>query len=492
MRWPFSKRRPTPQESCWDLATPLLQWGDGVEPWSIGASYEGCQIFGSTGSGKSSGSMAAICRAFLRAGYGGIFLTVKREDRETYTRYVRETGRLDDLLVFSPDQALRYNFIASEMQAASGSAGLVENLTSLLMTVTELGEGGHGGGGGDNERYFRLEANRLARNGLLALVLGRERVTVPDLHRLITTAPQTPEQVQSQEWQRGSFCFQSLQSADRASKTEAQRADFDLALTYFLNEWPTLSSRTRSVVQSTLTSTTDLLSRGAARDLLSSPSPNVSPAMMYDGAIMIVDFPVLVYRDIGQLIQVILKFCWQRAHSRRDVGANPRPTFIVTDESHLLTVDADQTFQTTARSTRTAVVNATQSISTMLDAFGAHSEDKVHTLLGNLQTRICHQQTDIRTVQYMQELIGRSRQFVMNGSTSRDADWLSPLFGGSSGGASAGFSEQYEFELQAGDLNSLAKGGPPHWMTEAIVYQGGKRFANGRTWMPVSFSQRRP
>jgi hypothetical protein len=487
MGW-FSKRKAAIDP--WDLSAPLLEWAPGM-PWTVGDAFQGTQVFGSTGAGKSSGSMAAICPAFLRAGFGGLFLCVKREDRDTYTRYVREAGRLDDLLVFSPDNSLRYNFIASEREGGSGSMGLVENLTALLMTVTELGQRGSGGGGQDNERYFRLEATRLARNGLLALVLGRPTVTVPELHRLITSAPTTPEQVQSPEWQRSSFCFQCLQAADRAAKSDSMRADFDLALTFFLTEWPGLSSRTRSVVQSTLTSATDLLSRGAARDMLSAPSPNVSPAMMYDGAIMIADFPVLLYQDVGQLIQVILKFCWQRSHSRRDVAANPRPTFIVADESHLLTVDADQTFQTTARSTRTAVVYATQSISTYLDVFGHHAEPKVHTLLGNLQTQIFHQQTDIRTIEYIQQLIGRSRQFVMSGNSTSDSDWLSPLFGTGSG-SSAGFSETYEFELQAREINSLAKGGPPRWMTEAIVYQGGRQFEDGRTWMRATFPQLRP
>ncbi len=489
MGWLFKSKRKAATLAKWDPATPLLHWAEGA-PWTLGDSFAGCQILGSTGSGKSSGSMAAICRAFLNAGFGGLFLTAKREDAATYTGYVRDAGRMSDLLVFSPDNQLRYNFVDAEMRGGGDAVGLVENLTALLMTVTELGDGKNGAGR-DSERYFRLEGTRLARNGLLALVLGRERVTVPDLHRLITSAPASPEQVQSLEWQRGSFCFQCLQAADKAPKNESQRADFDLALTYFLNEWPSLSSRTRSVVQSTLTSATDLLSRGAARDMLSSPTPNVSPSMMYDGAIMIADFPVLVYRDVGQLIQVILKFCWQRAHSRRDVAANPRPTFIVADESHLLVVDADQTFQTTARSTRTAVVYATQSISTYLDAFGPQAEPKVHTLLGNLQTQIYHQQTDIRTIQYTQEVIGRSRQFVMSGNSSRDGDGLASLFGGGESGASSGFSEIYEFELQAGDLNSLAKGGPPHWMTEAIVYQGGRRFPNGRTWLPVQLPQKR-
>ncbi len=491
MGWLFSNKRVRKARTDWDLDTPLLEWTPGA-PWSIGSSFQGAQLLGSTGSGKTTGGMAAICRAFLRAGYGGLFLTAKGEDRALYTSYVREAGRLDDLLVFSPEDRIRYNFIAEEQRQSRGPVGLVENLTALLMTVTELNDRrSSGGGGGDSERYFRLESMRLARNSLLVLSLARPAVTVPDLHRLITSTAVSLEQVQSEAWQKGSFCFECLQAADKAPKAESQKADFDLALSYLLHELPALSSRTRSVVQSTLTSATDLLSRGAARDMLSSPVSNVSPSMMYDGAVMIADFPVLVHNEVGALIQVILKFAWQRAHARRDDSRSPRPTFIVADESQLLVVDADQHFQAIARSTRTAVVYATQSISGMIDAFGPHSEAKVHSLLANLQTRICHQQTDIRTIQYMQELVGRSRQLMMSGNQTRDGgDWLAPLWGGSSGG-SAGFSEVWEHELQASDLNSLAKGGPPHWITEGIVYQGGKRFPNGRTWLRTGFPQRK-
>lgn len=480
-----SRKLPEPAPR-WDLHTPLLEWTTGVV-WTIAAACMGCQIFGSTGSGKSTGSLAAICLAFLRAGFGGLFLTVKREDVQTYTRYVQQAGRMDDLMIFSPAHDLKFNFIDCEMRGSKNTTGLVENLTSLLMTVTEIGQRGGGQEGRDNDRYFRLEATRLARNGLLLLALGTERVTVPALHQLITSAARSRKQVSDRDWQNDSFCFQCMQAADRAATTDSVRADLDLALSYFLNEWPSLSSRTRSVVESTLTSATDLLSRGAARDFLSSSEPNVSPEDMYAGKLLIVDFPVLVYRDIGQLIQVVIKHCWQRAHSRRQVDAMARPTFIVTDESHLLLVEADHLFATTARSTRTAIVNATQSISSYLDVLGQHADPKVHTLLGNLQLRICHQQTDIRTVQYMQELIGRSPRYTMNSSSSRDSDWLAPLFGG--GGTSAGFTEVWDHELNASDLNSLAQGGPPHWTTQAIVYDGGRVFPHGKTWLPVSFRQ---
>lgn len=490
MGWLF-KSRAVKRQARWNLDAPLLEWAKGA-PWSVRDSFQGVQVAGSTGSGKSSGSLAVICRAMLKAGYGGMFFTVKREDRSTYEKHVRDSGRSDDLLVFSPDSPLRYNFIASEMAQSTDAVGLAENLTALVMTVAELGDRNRksGNGGSENAEYFRQATLRLCRHAMLVLVLSGQQVTVPNLHRLVIAAPRSSDEALNEAWQRESFLFQCLRSAGSARMNDSQRADFELAITFFMEEWAVLNSRTRSTVESTLTSATDALSRGAVRDMVSAPHPNFSPASLYDGAIVIVDFPVLVYRDIGQLIQVVLKYCTQRCHGRRDISRNARPTFIVCDECHLLIVDADQAFQTTARSSHTAVVYATQSLSTYLEAFGTQSEARVHSLLGNLQTQVFHQQTDIKTIGYVQELVGRSRQLFMNSNATRGGDWLAPLWGESSGG-SAGFSESFEFELQASELNGLAKGGPPHWFTEAIVYQGGRRFLNDRTWCRTVIPQNR-
>src|SRR5690606_7974222 len=104
--------------------------------------------------------------------------------------------------------------------------------------------------------------------------------------------------------------------------------------------------------------------------------------------------------------QVLLKHAWQRAHARRSTASNCRPTFLVADESQLFMVEADEQFQAIARETRTAVVYATQSISGMLSAFGGtQAEARVHSMLANLQTKLFFQQTDIRTIQYLQELV---------------------------------------------------------------------------------------
>lgn len=485
MTWLFRRKRPQPV-SPWELSTPLLNWIAGA-PFSIGDACQGTGIFGSTGAGKTTGSFAAILLSYLRAGFGGACFTVKPEDTEFYIKLVREAGRLDDLLIFSPEHTLRYGFIAEELRRGADGAGTVENLASLILTVVELLERSkERGGGGD--RFFMQEGTRLLRNCILVLTLAKGVFTMADLHQLIVSAPQSAEELRSESWQGSSFCYQCLRAAELANKSESVKADLNLAVTYFAREWPALASRTRSSVQVTLTSATDLLSRGLVRDMLSAPHSNVSASMLHHGAILIVAFPVLQYALVGQLIQVILKFVLQREHARRDVVANPRPTFMAADEAQLLWVDADQQFQGITRSTRTAVVYATQSISTMLEAFGPDSDNKVHSLLGNLQTRICHQQTDIRTVEYMQQLIGRSRRFMFSGNSSGEGDWMAPLFGERSG-STAGFSEQYEFELEARDLNSLAKGGPPRWMTEAVVYQGGKVFPNGRTWVRTAFPQ---
>lgn len=485
----FSRRRSGGSE-LWDFDTKLLQLSR--TDWiTLGSLYSGVQVFGSTGSGKSSGSMAAILRALVGVGAGGIFLCAKREDRQLYERYAREAGRQDDVMVFGPDDSpLRYNFIDAELARTDGGPPLVENLTSLLLTVAELRERGGARAQSDNSAYFRRAASQLCTNAIEVIVQAHGTVSVPALQRFLASMPTSLEQVASPAWRQNSECFQTCTAADAKPKSEGKRADFTIAVAFVLGEWPAMDPRTRTSILSTLTSALDKLSRGAPRDLLSSATVNVSPEMCWDGAIVIVDIPILQYHEIAQLIAVIMKYCWQRAAMRRNVARNPRPMVIVADESHLTTVSSDWAFQTVARGTNTAVVYATQSISNYLEVMGEHSEARVHSLLGNLQLQVFHQQTDTRTIAYAQELIGRSRQLLMSGSVSEDGDWLAPLFGAGNRRASASMSEHYEFELQAADFNGLAKGGPPDWSPEAIVYQGGRRFTStGRSWMRVGFPQ---
>ncbi len=481
--------------SPWDPSREILSFdlGDAVTLKDL---YSGTQIFGSTGSGKTSGSMAALCKGLFSAGAGALCLCAKREDSVLYRQYARACGREGDVMRFGPDSGLlHYNFIESELSRRDSGAGLVANLTALLSTVSDLGDsGGKGGAGGNRgeDTYFRRASEQLCRNSLEVIVQASGKVTIPDLQLFVATAPNSLDQVASRDWQASSYCFQCLRRAEKALKNESQRKDYELAVSYFMNEWAPMSGRTRSSILSMLTSSLDQLSRGAARDLLSSPTSNVSPEMCWDGAIVIVDIPALLYHDVARLIGVIMKFCWQRAAMRRDLSKGDRPMAIIVDESHLFAAAPDWEFQAVARGTNTATIYATQSISNYYEVFGNNSDSRVHSLLGNLQNQIFHQLTDTKTVSYVQELIGRRRQTFFNGSISNSGGWMDAILpGGDRQNVSGGFSESFEHEIQARDLNSLPKGGPAHdWHVGAVLYQGGKTFkASGRTWMKVSIPQ---
>jgi hypothetical protein len=137
----------------WALDEPLLRFGEG-DVWTIRDTCEGTQIFGATGSGKTSGSGRALAEAFLRAGFGGLVLTVKPDETDLWIEYARRTGREASLLVFSPSkrrerfwhprtgEMLRYNFLEHEACRPGEGAGLTENIVLMFSTVLELTERG--------------------------------------------------------------------------------------------------------------------------------------------------------------------------------------------------------------------------------------------------------------------------------------------------------------------------------------------------------------
>jgi len=487
-KWMARKRPAKPDR--WDLSTPLLKLTN-KDTWTIGDACQGTQVFGSTGSGKSTGTVAALCDAFLRAGFGALFLTAKPDDRRTYEAYCRHAGRERDLLTFRINEPWRYNPIDAELQRRDAGAGLTENIVALLSTLLEVCERNSGQGDGrDDSGYWKKTNRQLMRNTIDLLAMATGRLSIESLYRVVISAASSPEEVRSSEWRASSFCFQCLTQADNPANRERKAHDLGVVADFFLLEWPALSEKTRSIVLNTFTSMLDVLNRGAIRTLMGGET-NVTPEMAQDGKIMLIDLPIKQYGEVGTFVQILWKFCFQRAMERRNIAENPRPVFLVCDESHLLAVSSDQMFQTTARSSRVATVYATQSISNYLAVFGEKAEAEVHSLLGCLQSQFFHQQSDIKTNHYAADLIGRTRQFLINTSqTSNPSDLMDHWLGCSMPSSTTGMNEAFEYEVQPSVFGSLRQGGPPHWTSEAIVYQGSRQFSTtGRPWSRVSFRQ---
>lgn len=492
--WPF-RRKPAPALDPWDLSRPLVHWTD-QDAWTIRDSLEGMLTVGASGSGKSSGSGETHARAMLAAGFGGVVFTVKPGERQQWERLCREAGRADDLVVFGPSSPLRYNFLEDEMTRAGAGAGFTENIVALLVVALSVLERASGGGGGrDDEGFWRRSLRQQIRNVVDLLSLATGRICVPDMYRVIVSAPTSLEQVRSPEWQSESYCFQMLRAADSKEKTPAQEADFRIVSAYWCLEFAGLSDKTRSVITSSFTSLVDPLNRGLLRDLLCSET-NITPAAAEAGNIILLDMPIKEFGEVGLLAQLIWKLAVQRHMERRDVRSSPRPVFMWADEAHHLVVPGDALFQTTARSSRVATVMLTQTLSNFEAALGGSEKGKAETtsLVANLLTRIFHNNSDPATNEFASNLIGRTLQDFMNSGSSRSYDGWLPILAERDRQlqTSAGCSESYEFEVQPSVFSELRTGGPENrGIVEAIVFRSGRRFSQtGRPWMLATFQQR--
>ncbi|MGL5094484.1 MAG: hypothetical protein ACRDD1_02785, partial [Planctomycetia bacterium] len=95
----------------------------------------GVGIFGMTGSGKTFASGRVLAEALAnRPGSGGLIIAAKPgEDRAMWQRIFRDAGRADDLLIFSPEHPLRFNFLDFEMSRG----GETRNITKCITTIGE-------------------------------------------------------------------------------------------------------------------------------------------------------------------------------------------------------------------------------------------------------------------------------------------------------------------------------------------------------------------
>lgn len=470
--------------------------------WSLADAFEGLQVFGGTGSGKSSGSGQAVARAFLEANLGGLVLTAKPDEVLTWKEYARATGRESDLLIVDEQSPHRFNFLRYELQRGGAGAGHTENLVNLFCAVLESSEKRQGQGGG-NDAYWQRSLKQLLRSAVDLAVMAIEDVDLPTLYRIITSAPRTSSEVSDPDWQKRSACYALLEHAKDKAKQKDRESDFEMTRDYWLLEFPGLAPETRSVIVSTFTSMADCFLRGLLRKLFCSDL-NFSPEDSFAGKIIILNLPIKQYNELGQFAQVLLKFIWQRAVERRippgiaraDAEQRIRPVFLWADESQFFANSYDAMFQSTARSSRACTVYLTQNLPSYHAVFGgANSKAEVDAFLGNLQTKIFHANGDPTTNNWAADSIGRTRQLQLYGGLSEGVTGR-----GQPGNMNqnAGGSMVFEYLVQPQEFTMLRTGGPEcGFEVDSIIFQGGRRWVTADGPKPVtanyvrhSFSQK--
>jgi hypothetical protein len=463
----------------------LLGFSD-EDPFTIRDAFEGVQIFGSVGSGKTSGSGALFARAYLAAGFGGLVLTAKVDETDLWRRYARETGREDDLIVIGPKAEQRFNFITYEANHPDAEAGLTENIVRLFETVSGS-VGGVASRVGTDDQFWTQEYRKLLRNAIDLLILAGRPVTLENIHMVIMDAPLSLEKIEDENWRADSFHCEVLEDAyarrENGEMSDEEKNTFRMTVQFWTRGFPTQPEKTRATVLSIFTGMSDVFLRGMLHRIFSTDT-TVTPEASLEGKVIVLDLPEKRFHELGVAAQTLFKFCWQRSIERRKIEANSKPVFLWMDESQLFVNRHDVGFQATARSARVATVFLTQNIPNYYASMGGENASKafVESLMGNMGTKIFHNNNCSITNQYASELFAKDWRSVVSYGTTTLEGKLSQ---------SSSQDQQLEYTVLPRAFTTLATGGPNNdFIVEGIVHRSGRIFnCSGRNALQSVFKQ---
>jgi hypothetical protein len=453
---------------------------------TLHSAAEGILVTGGPGAGKTSAVLAQIILGALKAGCGAIWLCVKPDEPQRALALVRAAGREQDVIMFAPGSGYCCDPLHAELTAKGGSVeSAVAMIDSTIQVITRT-EGNRG-----EESFWRGLLLKTADFTVRTVCLASGTCSLLDAYALLKDAPVSLEQLQDLSWRRSSFCAQCLLEA---AARHPGNMDVELCGDWWLQEWPQMAEKTRGIAHTQLTNILKHFIHEPLRSMVAGKS-NVSPDDPQRGKIIVAAMPVLEYRERGQLFGVLMKRAVQNATLRRDVRMSPVPVLCVHDEAQwFILPDVDAMVQSVARQSRFISLAAIQTLPGLIAAMGGSEKAKqeAEAWIGLHMTKILCANGCKQTNEFFSELLGHSKHLFMNGSSSfGEYDLVDDLMGQGGGRASGGFSEQWHFDVPPASFTKLRKGGPPEFVVEAFVFQGGRRYAanRNRTWVKHQFKQ---
>ncbi len=476
-------------------ATQVRSWGQSpydTEGFCLSDALTGVAVFGATGSGKTSGPARHLALGYLAGDFGGLVLCAKKEERRQWEQWARETERRDDLIIIEAGGRWRFNFLDWEASRSGEGGGLTLNIVALLDEIARAVASGAGRaeGGGDN-KFFEDALHHMNTNLVDLPIFAGIPVSLPLLRSIVNTAPQNQEQAKDATWQRESACAAILREAENAVNQNfpENRDDFEECRQYWLQEYPALSEKTRSIITLSFSMLVRPFLTRPLRQLFSADT-TITPEAAFKGRIILIDLPVQEYRLAGRVANLAWKYCFQVATLRRTQPTEPnrylRPVFLWADEAQNFISDFDAEYQAVARSAGGCTVYLTQNRESYRRVLG--NDDAVDCLLGNLQTKFFCQNSG-ETNEWASRLFGEYWKEVTTTSFSNSYGITQPN-DSSSGGIST--QEQRRNYVDPARFTTLKRGGFLHqFLVESIVYKGGHLFEDGMPFKRLTFNQQR-
>lgn len=484
--------------------------------WRLRDAFQGVQIFGGIGSGKTSGSGRILARTFLRKGFGGLVLCAKPDEREDWVKLAEKEGRLNDLKIFcepKPDTNGKitdkeYFFNPLEYEASRKDGGETFNLVNLFMQIYQMGRviSGEGLASG-GERFWDNALKRCLSRMIDFLKLANEPVTIENMYRLISESLSKNEieylnelrkssdeenaADQILEWAKLNYyvnCFVKSMKAYSEIDTENEanstliaekRKQIQIVKNYFEREFANLAEKTKTIVVESFLGLAEPFQSGILKKYFAAPKTTIFPEEIFEkGKIIILDFPIKNYLDAGVYAQGIFKLLFQQAVERRSYNEDKDiPVFLWVDESHNFLNSYDQIFQTTARSAGVSTVFITQNISNYYVAIGGNNATaRVNSLLGNLSTKIFHNNNDYVTNEWAAKTIGRVWKDIEGFNVGQSQSF--------------NISKQFHWDFDPHKFTKLQTGGEDYNYEVQAVIVASRELYQGKNYILRSFKQK--
>lgn len=411
--------------------------------------------------------------AFLRGGFGGYVTISKPDDIPLWQRAARAHRRSPSLILLDENEG--FNFLSYEL-ARHGLEG-IGTVVECLMRVVETAKRASATASQKGGEAFWEESMRMTlRYAIPALYAANGSLSISDLIQFITTAPQSPSQVEDAGWKRRSFMYQTLEAVVSTPAVPIDGAALGECITFWSETFPAIPDKTRGNVVATIAATLDRFRHGRLQKVFCGRT-TVVPELSFHGAIILGAMPTLTWNEDGVIGQQIFKFFWQRSVLTRNSLAQKhqeRPLFLWSDEAQETCAPEDGAFLGLTRSSKCAVVYLTQNLPKYFSKIGGDTpRDAAEGLVNTFSTHIYHSNPCPTTNEFASRMLGKVLKRRANHSTGSSTSH--------SVGMNSGRNDNKGHSSNSGSSYSAASGMGNH-ASHGGNYGSGSTSGSGSSW----------
>lgn len=427
----------------------LFKWPGTKKNFPISEAVRGVQIFGATGSGKTSGSGAYIAQEIISHGIGGLVLTCKKDDYSLWKKFGENTGTSDSFVRIGWDTSHSINIFEFFKSNSDDQENVHIEIADIMKNFFFDREGN------ESESFWTKSRELLVINIIRALVISNEPITIENIDKIIKEL-----YLLKKKPMKAIFIRSLVDECESLDK-------------YFFDSLPSLADETLSSTILTLEVQLGRYTNSRVGKMFMGET-NIDPRIMLLGARIVVDTPVERYGNEGLLINILWKAIFEKMVLKfKDKKSNY--TFKWEDEAHNTVSRRDALFNSTSRDKNQINVYCTQGVNNYLLSAGRASDKSVSALLLNIGTKVFHQTTEIKTFELIKDISGTKE--VDKRREHKDSE----------NKISITTEKVNEDRIKRDDIISLRKGGKDtRFLVDAFVSQGGSE----SDILKVTFSQK--